>query len=37
MKAIGVRNHFNSRFDGAHLVIGSLGDIDENLLACIQP
>lgn len=37
MKAIGVRNHFNSRFDGANLVIGSLGDIDENLLASIQP
>lgn len=36
MKVIGVENHFNSRFDGAHTVVSSLGDIDENVLSSLQ-
>jgi len=36
MKVIGVENHFNSRFDGAHMVVGSLCDLNENVLACLQ-
>jgi beta-phosphoglucomutase len=35
MKVIGVENHFNSRFDGAHMVVRCLGDIDEKVLACL--
>jgi len=36
MKVIGVENHFNDQFDGAHVVVRSLGDIDENVLASLQ-
>ena len=36
MKVIGVENHFNSQFDGAHVVVRSLGNIDENVLASLQ-
>lgn len=36
MKVIGVENNFNSRFNGAHIVVRSLADINENVLACLE-